>query len=153
MGPGQPAGEHTRQTSRHICPVSPTSSGDRAVLHQLVVDGVEKGLEAGVDDVGRNAHRQPAGTRRRIVRLDQNAGHGLRAAREDTHLVVDELDALDVLLIAAEIAAERAVERVHRAIAFAHRPQRLLVAVDEDLDDGLRHGDQLARANCGAAPP
>ena len=82
--------------------------------------------------------------RDRVVALDQHARHGLGAAREDTHLVVDELDVLDVLLVAAEVLAQRPVERVDRAVAFADRPQRLVVAVDEHLDDRLRHGDQLA---------
>ena len=42
-----------------------------------------------------------------VAALDQDAGHGVGAAREDTHLVVHQLEIGDVALIAAEILAQR----------------------------------------------
>ena len=110
-------------------------------------------LEAGVDDVGRDADREPALARALVAALDQHARDGLGAAREDAHLVVDQLDVLDVLLVAAEVLAQRLVERIDGAVAFRHRPQRLVVAVDEHLHGRFRHGDELAAARCGASRP
>ena len=62
--------------------------------------------------------------------------------REDAHLVIDEVEVLDEALIAAEILAQRLVERIHRAVALPDRHHRL--AVDAHLDGRLRHGDEIA---------
>ena len=66
----------------------------------------------------------------------------LGAAVEDTHAVVDQLQALDVFLVLAEILAQRDVERVDGAVAFGRRDQML--AGDVDLDHRQRDGDALA---------
>ena len=79
-----------------------------------------------------------------IAAFDEHAGHRLGAAGQDAHLVVDEVDVLDDTLVAAEVLAQRIVERVDRAVALRDVPQRLLVAVDEHLHRRLRHGDELA---------
>src|SRR5262245_12920889 len=84
----------------------------RTRAQKLIGDGVDQRLEAGIDDVGRDADREPALARALVAAFHQHAGDGLGAAREDTHLVVDELHVLDVLLIAAEVLAKRLVERV-----------------------------------------
>ena len=57
-----------------------------------------------------------------VAALDQHAGDGVGAAREDTHLVIDQFEIVDEALIAAEILAQRIVERVDRAVALA-RPR------------------------------
>ena len=53
-----------------------------------------------------------------------------------------QLEVVDEALVAAEILAERIVERIHRAVAFADRQHRL--AVDAHLHRRLRHGDEVA---------
>ena len=55
--------------------------------------------------------------------LDQHAGDGVGAALEDADLVVDQPQALDQRLVAAEILAQRDVERVDRAVALGGRDQ------------------------------
>ncbi len=50
--------------------------------------------------------------------FDQNAGDRLRAAVEDTHLEVGELEIVDLVLVLAEILAQREVERVDRAVGL-----------------------------------
>ena len=102
-------------------------------------------LEAGIDDVGRYADREPALARALVAAFHQHARDGLGAASEDTHLVIDELHVLDVLLVAAEVLAQGLVEGVDRAVALRHRPQRLGVAVDVDLDGGFRDRDEIAQ--------
>ncbi len=64
-----------------------------------------------------------------VVAFDQHARHRLGAALEDTHAVIDELEALDLLLVLAEILAQRQVERVDRAVAFGRRDQPLVADV------------------------
>ena len=49
---------------------------------------------------------------RLVVALHQHARDGLGAAGQDAHLVVDQLDVLDDALVAAEVLAQRLVERV-----------------------------------------
>ena len=61
----------------------------------------------------------------RVAAFDQHAGDRLGAAGQDAHLVVDEFDVLMCDLVAAEILAQRLVERVDRAVAFGDRPQWL----------------------------
>ena len=96
----------------------------------------------GIDDVGRHAHGEPA-VAGPVAALDQHPGDGLGAPREDTDLVIDQLEIGDEALIAAEIFPQRVVERVDRAVALADRHHAL--AVDAHLDGRLRHGDQLAQ--------
>ena len=74
----------------------------------------------------------------------KHARDRIGAAVEDTHLVVDELEIVDVALILAEVLAQRDVERIDRAVAFGGRDQRL--AVDAHLDHRLGHGDEIADA-------
>src|SRR5580658_6371142 len=78
----------------------------RARLHQLVHDRIHQRLERGVDDVARDADRRPmlAGL---VLALDQHAGDRLGAAVEDAHAVVGEVEALDILLVLAQILAQR----------------------------------------------
>src|SRR5215468_6157710 len=106
-----------------------TSAG-RTCSQQLIRDGIDQRLETGVDDVGRHADREPALARRLVATLHQHARDRLSATGEDAHLVIDELHVLDVTLIAAQILAQRLVERVNGAIALRHGPERLLIAVD-----------------------
>ena len=55
----------------------------------------------------------------------KHARHRFGAAIEDTHAVVDQLQALDIFLVLAEVLAQRDVERVDRAVAFGGRDQPL----------------------------
>jgi hypothetical protein len=64
-----------------------------AVAIELVADRIRQRLERGVDDVGRHAHRRPARAPAR-PHFHHHARHGLRAAREDTHLVIDQREVL-----------------------------------------------------------
>src|SRR5262249_48599535 len=98
-------------------------------------------LEGGIDDIRRHADGGPA-VALPVPALDQNPRHGVGAGGEDTHLVVDELEIVDVALIAAEILAQRPVRRVHWTVALAHRKHGL--AVDAHLHRRLRHRDELA---------
>ena len=86
-----------------------------------------------------------------IQALDEDARHSVRAPCEDTHLEVHQLQILNARLIDAEVPAERLIERVHRAIAFARIQHQL--SADPHLDDGFGDGDKLALARCGAARP
>src|SRR5580700_9912882 len=70
------------------------ASGDARFLHQLIGDGVGQGLEGGVDEIPRDADRGPA-LAAPVAELDEHARHGVRAALEDAHLIVEELEILD----------------------------------------------------------
>src|SRR6478609_8762589 len=113
----------------------------RARFHQLVDHRIHQRLERGVDDIGRDADRGPA-LAVLVLALDQHPRHRFRAAIEDTHAVIDQLQAFDVFLIFAEVLAQRDIERVDGAVAFRRRDQPL--AGDIDLDHRERHRDALA---------
>ncbi|GCC47017.1 hypothetical protein chiPu_0031074, partial [Chiloscyllium punctatum] len=123
------------------CALFVVHSRRRARLHQLVEHRIHQRLERGVDDIGRDADRGPA-LAGLVLAFDQNPRDRLGAAIEDTHAVVDQLQAIDVLLVLAEVLAQRDVERIDRAIAFGGRDQML--AVDIDLHHRERHGHTLA---------
>ena len=110
-----------------------------AFAQQLEDDRVGQRLEGGIDDIGRDADGEPA-IALAIAAFDQNPGGGSRSAIEDTHLVVDKFEIIDIALVLAEVLAQRHVERVDRAIALARIDEGL--AVDLHLDHGL--GDHLA---------
>ena len=76
------------------------------------------------------------------VRVDDDPGarRRRRAAVEDAHLVVDQVDVVELRVERAERLAQRGVERVDRAVAVGGGVQHL--AVDLDLDGRL--GQQLA---------
>ena len=77
-----------------------------------------------------------------VGRVDDDPGPRgrRRLAVEDAHLVVDEVDGVELRVERAERLAQRGVERVDRAVAVGRRVQHL--AVDLDLDRRL--GAQLA---------
>src|SRR5690606_13196351 len=93
--------------------------------------------------VGADADGGPA-VAAAVAAFDQYTGDRARAAVEDAHLEVDQLEILDPVLVAAEVLAQRRVERVDRAVALRNRHQRL--AIDVDLDHGLGDGDLLAQS-------
>src|SRR5436190_227540 len=92
------------------------------------------------DDVGVAAHRRPGP--RPVHRIDDDPGPGgsRRAAVEDTHLVVDEVDLLDAGIERAERLPQRGVQGVDRSVPVGGRMQDL--AGDLDLDGRL--GQHLA---------
>ncbi len=77
-------------------------------------------------------HRAPLG----IAEFDQHPRHRVGAALKDAHAIIQEFEVLDVLLIDAEILAQRQIERVDGAVALGGRNQGLFA--DADLDDRLR---------------
>src|SRR6185437_16285017 len=83
----------------------------RAIAKQFVADRVAERLERRIDDVGRDADRRPA-VAGAVGTFDHHAGHGLGAAREDTHLVVDEAKIGEERRVFAEILAQCGVERI-----------------------------------------
>src|ERR1700732_3236275 len=97
---------------------SPDRSRGSARLHQLGDDGIYQRLKRGINDVGRDPDRGPA-LAALVPALDQHARHRLGAAVEDAHPVVGELEPLDVALILADILAQRDVQGVDGAVAFA----------------------------------
>ena len=123
-------------------------TGRRAGLHQLVDDRIHQRLERRIDDIGRHADRGPT-LALLVLALDQHPRHRFRAAVEDTHAIIDQLQPLDVSLVFAKILAQRDVERIDRTVALGGRDQRL--AGDLDLHHRHRDGDALAAGNCSAA--
>jgi len=109
--------------------------GRRTGAQQLVGDGVDQGLEAGVDDVGGDADREPALARALVAAFHQHARDGLGAAREDAHLVVDQLDVLDVALVAAQVLAQREIVPTNRKVTTALNKVPVLILDPKVLID------------------
>ena len=83
-----------------------------------------------------------------VAELDQHPRHRVGAALEDAHAIVAQLEILDMLLVDAEVLAQREIERVDGAVAFGGGDQPLLA--DADLHHRLRGriGDAAARRAC-----
>src|SRR5690606_11755214 len=118
------------------------SGGGSAVPAKLVGDAVDQGLKGRVDDIGGDTDGVPS-VALRVPGFDQHPGDRVGAAGEDADLVVDQVQVLDVWLVAPEILAKGVVEGVDRAIALAHRQKPL--AIDIHLHGRLRHGDEVAQ--------
>ena len=101
-------------------PLLPARLCADAVAIEFVGDGICQRLERGIDDVGRHADRRPARAFA-VGAFDHHARHGLGAACEDTHLIIDETQILQDAGIFSEVFAQRAVERVDRAVARGRR--------------------------------
>ena len=76
--------------------------------------------------------RAPSG----VAEFDQHPRHRVGAALEDAHAEVEQLQILDMLLVDAEVLAQRQVERIDGAVAFGGGDHRLLA--DADLHHRLR---------------
>lgn len=76
--------------------------------------------------------------------LDQDARDRASAAVEDTDPIVDQRQALDVLLVLAEVLAQGDVERIDGTVALRRRDQ--VLAGDVDLDHRERHRDAFPSA-------
>src|SRR5579871_4213710 len=87
-----------------------TNLSRRARFDELVDNRVHQRLERCIDDIGRDTDGTP-----RLALLvgafDQNPRHGLGAAIEDTHAIIDQLEAFDEFLVLAEVLAQCDVER------------------------------------------
>ena len=77
-----------------------------------------------------------------VAKLDQHARHRVGSALENPDPEIDEFEIFDKALIFAEILAQGEVERIDRTLALGGRDQGL--AIDVDLDDRLRHRDEIA---------
>src|SRR5262245_25050784 len=62
-----------------------------AVSIKLVPDGIRQGLERGIHDVRGHTHRRPA-IALAVRAFDPDAGLGFRAAGEDTHFIIRQLE-------------------------------------------------------------
>src|SRR5690606_28525691 len=90
--------------------VTSRDAGHRGtVAEELPEDRILQRLKARVDDIRRDPDRRPASSLA-VGALDEDASHGLDAARGDADAEVDELHVLDEGLVGAEVLAERAVE-------------------------------------------
>src|SRR5262249_7516026 len=93
------------------------------------------------DDVRRDTDRRPT-LAVLVLTLDQDAGDGPGSAIEDTNAIVRQPEALNKLLVLAEVLAQRDVERIDGTIALAGGDQHF--ARNIHLHDGHRHRDPLA---------
>src|SRR5262245_56741462 len=105
-----------------------------------VLERVDQGLPGGLDDVLRHADRPPLALAVRGIEQHPGDGTGAVVLVEDTHLVVGQLDVGEMRVPIDDGAAQRLVERVHRAVAL--RRAQVALAGDPDLDRRL--GDHLA---------
>ena len=132
-------------------PAAPSARGGREValvpapelgarLPDGVLERVGERRRGRRDDVGVAAHRRPRPGAVHRIDDDPGARRGRRAAVEDAHLVVDEVDVVEPRVERPERLAQGGVERVDRAVAVGCGMERL--AVDLDLDRRL--GQQLA---------
>ena len=131
-----PAGCTVR--GREVALVAPAEL--RPGLPDRVLERVGERLRRGRDDVRVAAHRGPRS--RAILRVDDDArpGRGRGVAVEDAHLVVDEVDGVELRVERPQRLAQRAVERIDRAVAVGRGVEHL--AVHLDLDGRL--GEELA---------
>ena len=109
--------------------------GARAARQHPGLQRVDQRVPGRLDDVLVDADRAPRV--RPVGRVEQHARR--RAGRlplvEDADLVVDEADVAQVRVALADRVAQRAVERVDRAVAL--RRAHVALAVDPDLDRRL----------------
>src|SRR5919204_2748764 len=96
---------------------------------------VHERVPARLDHVLVDADRAPRVAAVGGVEQHPRGGAGGLPLVEDADLVVDELDVAQVRIALADRRAQRAVERVDRAIALGH--PHIALAFDPDLDRGL----------------
>ena len=132
------AGARPGSARREVAFVAAPQLG--AGLPDRVLERVGEGRRGRRDDVGVAAHRRPGPGAVHRIDDDPGPGRGRRAAVEDAHLVVDQVDVVEPRVERAERLAQGGVERVDRAVAVGGGVERL--AVDLDLDGRL--GQQLA---------
>ena len=95
------------------------------ILEQLVLERVDQGQPARLDDVLADADRAPDVVA--VAPLDHDAHPGGRPGPgvDDAHLVIDQLHLRQARVERLQRLAQRAVEGVHRAVAFADRVHHL----------------------------
>src|SRR2546430_5825787 len=76
----------------------------RAGAHELVHDRIHQRLKRRIDDVGRDADRGPA-LAGLVLALDQHTRYRFRAAIENAHALVGELEPADIALILTQVLA------------------------------------------------
>src|SRR3546814_10943989 len=85
------------------------------VRSQLPCDRIHHRRKRRVYDVGRDADGEPA-IALAVGALDHHARGGFGAAIEDAHLEIHQPQVVDITLIAAEVLAQRMIERIDRAV-------------------------------------
>ena len=112
-----------------------STPGAARVRTHAGLERVDQRVPAGLDHVLVDADRAPRVGAVGGVEQHARGGAGRLPLVEDADLVVDELDVAQVRVALADRGAQRAVERVHRAVALGDADVAL--PVDPDLDRRL----------------
>ena len=135
--------EHLVRICTHaVPPVVPVPAAGRLQLllapHHPVLDRVDEGFPAGLDDVLAHADAAPGVVAVAGVEQHPRDGAGALVLVEDAHLVVHELDVAQMRVLLRDGLAQRRVEGVDRAVALGGADDAL--AADVDLDGRLHVG-------------